>query len=120
MTVRHGTPTYEETRSADVIHDACGGCVPTYGHLIPDAEDLGRGAIGAIFAVAVTEHHVDRIDLQDPQPTQHLPHPVDTRGRRRPDQPVAMRAATAWCSSPVGDVPGTVAIVEDRFSTSAR
>jgi len=27
----------------------------TYGHLLPDAEDLGRGAIDGIFAVAPTE-----------------------------------------------------------------
>jgi len=27
----------------------------TYGHLFPDAEDLGRGAIDAIFVVALTE-----------------------------------------------------------------
>jgi hypothetical protein len=27
----------------------------TYSHLFPDAEDLGRGAIDAIFAVAATE-----------------------------------------------------------------
>ena len=27
----------------------------TYGHLFPDAEDLGHGAIDAIFAVALTE-----------------------------------------------------------------
>ena len=27
----------------------------TYGHLFPDAEDLGRGAIDAIFAVVLTE-----------------------------------------------------------------
>ena len=27
----------------------------TYGHLFPDAEDLGRGAIDAIFLVALTE-----------------------------------------------------------------
>jgi hypothetical protein len=27
----------------------------TYGHLFPDAEDLGRGAIDAMFAVALTE-----------------------------------------------------------------
>jgi len=27
----------------------------TYGHLFPDAEDVGRGAIDAIFAVAATE-----------------------------------------------------------------
>ena len=27
----------------------------TYGHLFPDAEDLGRGAIDAIFAVTLTE-----------------------------------------------------------------
>jgi hypothetical protein len=27
----------------------------TYGHLFPDAEDLGRGAIDAVFAVALTE-----------------------------------------------------------------
>ena len=27
----------------------------TYGHLFPDAEDLGRGTIDAIFAVALTE-----------------------------------------------------------------
>jgi integrase len=27
----------------------------TYGHLFPDAEDLGRGAIDAIFVVARTE-----------------------------------------------------------------
>jgi hypothetical protein len=27
----------------------------TYGHLFPDAEDLGRGAIDAIFAVTPTE-----------------------------------------------------------------
>jgi hypothetical protein len=26
-----------------------------YGHLFPDAEDLGRGAVDAIFAVALTE-----------------------------------------------------------------
>jgi hypothetical protein len=27
----------------------------TYGHLFPDAEDLGRGAIDAIFAETPTE-----------------------------------------------------------------
>jgi len=27
----------------------------TYGHLFPDAEDLGRGAIDAIFTAALTE-----------------------------------------------------------------
>jgi hypothetical protein len=27
----------------------------TYGHLFPDAEDLGRGAIDAIFAMPPTE-----------------------------------------------------------------
>ena len=27
----------------------------TYGHMFPDAEDLGRGAIDAVFAVALTE-----------------------------------------------------------------
>ena len=27
----------------------------TYGHLFPDAEDLGRGAIDAIFAMPLTE-----------------------------------------------------------------
>ena len=27
----------------------------TYGHLFPDAEDLGRGAIDAIFAVTPAE-----------------------------------------------------------------
>jgi hypothetical protein len=27
----------------------------TYGHLFPDAEDLGRGAIDAIFAMSLTE-----------------------------------------------------------------
>ena len=27
----------------------------TYGHLFPDAEDLGRGVIDAIFAVVLTE-----------------------------------------------------------------
>ena len=27
----------------------------TYGHLFPDAKDLGRGAIDAVFAVALTE-----------------------------------------------------------------
>jgi hypothetical protein len=27
----------------------------TYGHLFPDAEDLGRGAVDAIFAAALTE-----------------------------------------------------------------
>jgi len=27
----------------------------TYGHLFPDAENLGRGAIDAVFAVALTE-----------------------------------------------------------------
>jgi hypothetical protein len=27
----------------------------TYGHLFSDAEDLGRGAIDAVFAVALTE-----------------------------------------------------------------
>jgi hypothetical protein len=27
----------------------------TYGHLFPDAEDLGRGAIDAIFAITPTE-----------------------------------------------------------------
>jgi integrase len=27
----------------------------TYGHLFPDSEDLGRGAIDAIFAVTLTE-----------------------------------------------------------------
>jgi hypothetical protein len=29
--------------------------VDTYGHPFPDAEDLGRGAIDAVFAVALTE-----------------------------------------------------------------
>jgi hypothetical protein len=28
----------------------------TYGHLFPDAEDFGRGAIDAVFAVALREH----------------------------------------------------------------
>jgi len=27
----------------------------TYGHLFPDAEDLGRGVIDAVFSAAVTE-----------------------------------------------------------------
>ena len=27
----------------------------TYGHLFPDAEDLGRGAIDAIFTMPLTE-----------------------------------------------------------------
>jgi hypothetical protein len=34
-------------------------------------------------------HHVDRIELQDAQPAQYLPHPVDTRGRRRAGQVLA-------------------------------
>ena len=29
-------------------------------HLFPDAEDLGRGAIDAIFAVALTEQERDQ------------------------------------------------------------
>ena len=32
---------------------------------------------------------VHRIDLQDPQPAQHLPHPVDALGRLRPGQVLA-------------------------------
>ena len=32
-----------------------GDSMDTYGHLFPDSEDLGRGAIDAIFAVALTE-----------------------------------------------------------------
>ncbi|HEX6506838.1 MAG TPA: tyrosine-type recombinase/integrase [Chloroflexota bacterium] len=32
----------------------------TYGHLFPDAEDLGRGAIDAVFAVALTEQGRNR------------------------------------------------------------
>jgi hypothetical protein len=32
----------------------------TYGHLFPDAEDLGRGAIDAIFAVALTEQGLNQ------------------------------------------------------------
>ena len=34
-------------------------------------------------------HDVDGIELQDPQPAQHLPHPIDARGRRRPGQVLA-------------------------------
>jgi hypothetical protein len=32
----------------------------TYGHLFPDAEDLSRGTIDAIFAVALTEQNGTR------------------------------------------------------------
>ena len=32
----------------------------TYGHLFPDAEDLGRGAIDAIFAVVLTEQGLNQ------------------------------------------------------------
>jgi integrase len=32
----------------------------TYGHLFPDAEDLGRGVIDAIFAVAPTQQERNR------------------------------------------------------------
>jgi hypothetical protein len=44
----------------NVIHARLGHAtiaetMDTYGHLFPDAEDLGRGAIDAIFAVALTE-----------------------------------------------------------------
>ena len=33
----------------------------TYGHFFPDAEDLGRGAIDAIFAVALTEQERNQL-----------------------------------------------------------
>ena len=36
-------------------HSSITETMDTYGHLFPDAEDLGRGAINAIFAVALTE-----------------------------------------------------------------
>ena len=36
-------------------HATISETMDTYGHLFPDAEDLGRGAIDAIFAVAPTE-----------------------------------------------------------------
>ena len=44
---RRSNPRYQASAVA-VLMD-------TYGHLFPDAEDLGRGAIDAIFAVALTE-----------------------------------------------------------------
>ena len=34
-------------------------------------------------------HNVDRIHLKDPQPAQHLPHPVEPTGRARPGQVLA-------------------------------
>jgi hypothetical protein len=36
-------------------HSTITETMDTYGHLFPDTEDLGRGAIDAIFAVALTE-----------------------------------------------------------------
>jgi hypothetical protein len=50
----------ESTTQAAVIQARLGHAtitetMDTYGHLFPDAEDLGRGAIDAIFAVALTE-----------------------------------------------------------------
>ena len=36
-------------------HATISETMDTYGHLFPDAEDLGRGAIDAIFAAALTE-----------------------------------------------------------------
>jgi integrase len=36
-------------------HATISETMDTYGHLFPDSEDLGRGAIDAIFAVALTE-----------------------------------------------------------------
>jgi hypothetical protein len=36
-------------------HATISETMDTYGHLFPDAEDLGRGAIDTIFAVAPTE-----------------------------------------------------------------
>jgi hypothetical protein len=34
---------------------SCAETMDTYGHLFPDAEDLGRGVIDATFAAAATE-----------------------------------------------------------------
>ena len=41
--------------SARLGHATITETMDTYGHLFPDAEDLGRGAIDAILAVALTE-----------------------------------------------------------------
>jgi hypothetical protein len=40
---------------ARLSHATITETMDTYGHLFPDAEDLGHGAIDAIFAVAPTE-----------------------------------------------------------------
>ena len=42
-------------RSARLGHATITETMDTYGHLFPDAEDLGRGAIDVILAVALTE-----------------------------------------------------------------
>ena len=62
---RHGTKAsavrYAPTRPAACViqarlgHATITETMDTYGHLFPDAEDPGRGAIDAIFAVALTE-----------------------------------------------------------------
>ena len=55
-----GPPVSSSSRSPKVIQARLGHAtitetMDTYGHLFPDAEDLGRGAIDAILAVALTE-----------------------------------------------------------------
>ena len=52
--------TYESLRRERVERIVQSGpsaaeTMDTHGHLFPDAEDLGRGAIDAIFAMAPTE-----------------------------------------------------------------
>ena len=42
----------------------------TYGHLFPDAEDVGRGVIDAIFAVALTEQGQNRMPVNYSVPGQ--------------------------------------------------
>jgi hypothetical protein len=46
-------------------------------------------AQGAQHEQVAARHDIDRIELQDPQPAQHLPHPVDAGGRRRARQVLA-------------------------------
>ena len=44
-----------DRRQTEVAPDKGRRLLDTYGHLFPDAEDLGRGAIEATFAAAATE-----------------------------------------------------------------
>jgi hypothetical protein len=48
------------TELARLGHATITGTTDTYGHLSPDAEDLGRGTIDAIFAITLTKQERDQ------------------------------------------------------------